>query len=84
MSATDTATSPAASPSLVLIDQQHVIRERVFMVSRPSLDIATDIVRTLLSEKLTGKVTLNLSQGSIQNIKVEERSAIFLDNPPHP
>lgn len=83
MSATDTATTTAA-PSLVLIDQQHVIRERVFMVSRPSLDVATEIVRSLLSEKMTGKVTLNLSQGSIQNIKVEERSQIFLDNSPHP
>lgn len=68
--------------SAALIDQQHVIRERLFVVRRPSLEIMLDIVRALCAEHATGKVTLNLSQGTLQNIKFEERSQIFLDTPP--
>lgn len=74
----DTVT-PTPIPSPATVDQQHVVRERLFVVSRPSLKTAIEILSSILEERATGKISINLSQGGIVNIKFEERSQIFLD-----
>ena len=72
----------AGTQSLTVVSERHSIsRERFFLCQKPSRDILLELLDALRDEHLTGKVTINLSQGSIQNVQVEERQKIFSPAP---
>lgn len=55
-----------------------LIRERTFFVTRPTLHTIAEILSSLLAEHATGKISINLSGGTLQNINFEERTKIKL------
>lgn len=60
------------------IERHHIIRERTFTITRPTVAVIAEIVDNLRDEHMTGQVVINLSQGAIQNVQVEERTRIAL------
>lgn len=60
------------------VERHHIIRERTFIVTRPTIAVIADIVENLRNEHMTGQVVINMSQGAIQNVQVEERTRISL------
>jgi hypothetical protein len=74
-----TQATAASSITTALVDQQHVVRERLFIINRPTPRLTLEILESIISEHATGKLTINVSQGGITNVKFEERSQIFLD-----
>lgn len=64
----------AASASVSVQSESHlIVRHRTLTLDR---QVATVLKRLLGIERETGKVTLNLSQGAITNIQLEESARI--------
>lgn len=65
-----------ASASITVVERHRIVRDRTFHVTRPTLSLIHDIIQSLMDEKMTGKVTINVSQGSLTNVQCEESSKI--------
>lgn len=54
-----------------------LVRERTFTISRGlSLSALAEIIEVLHLDKSTGKLIVNLSQGNVQSVQLEERARI--------
>lgn len=57
-------------------ESHFLIRERYFNVTRPTLEVLLELLRSFQSERATGRVTINFSQGTPQSAHFEERQKI--------
>jgi hypothetical protein len=65
------------STSTLVIEQHHVVRQRAFAVSgHITSEIVIRVLDALRGEHATGKVSINLSQGSVNSIQFEERAKL--------
>lgn len=64
--------------SIQRTEHHHLIRERTFTVSRPSVETIAGIIDNLCGEHMTGQVLINMSQGTIANVQVKESTRISL------
>ena len=72
------STGTLSSPVSILLRESHaVLRERVFTIDRQSVLSDLDSILALLrAERATGKLIINLSQGSVGTIQFEESRRI--------
>ncbi len=61
-------------------DARSVLRRRTFRTR--SVSGLTDLLVQLQSERFTGKVMLNLSQGGFQDALVEDSAPLFVEQSP--
>lgn len=68
------------SSSTAVAEEHFINRQRTFVATgRTTIAVVAEIIRALSSERATGKVTVNLSQGSICSIHFEERARLRTD-----
>lgn len=65
-----------ASTQITVVEHHRIVRDRTFHVTRPTLSLIHEVIQSLMDEKMTGKVTINVSQGALTNVQCEESSKI--------
>jgi len=65
-----------SSPTLANTEQHRLVRRRVFTVSHPTYTVISEVLTAIHAEHATGKLTINISQGTPNTIQFEEEQRV--------